>query len=120
MSEQFKQFNASETGQEKPELMALIQKIQQHLMFLEKKLDTLISQSAEKPAFNKGRHFSRPFRPGGPSHHSGPRDRGREHGHHSQDRNFSQERSFNHPRGEQKPEFGQRRKPFFSRRKDHR
>ena len=50
---------------EEPEMMVLIKKIQQHLVFLERKIDTLIGQSSDR-SFNKGKRFSKPYRPGGP------------------------------------------------------
>ncbi len=47
------------------EMMELLQRMQQQLTYLEKKLDTLLAQSQQKPAFNRERSFSRPFRPFG-------------------------------------------------------
>ena len=44
-------------------MLGILKKIQQQLAFLEKKIDTLIAQSAEKPF--KEKRFSKPFRPGG-------------------------------------------------------
>ncbi len=41
--------------------IALLQKVQQQLAFIEKKLDTLIQQSQPKP-FNREGSFSKPFR----------------------------------------------------------
>ena len=124
MNEHVKHPPASDSHpQEEPDVLALIKKIQQHLVFLEKKIDLLIgqsSQSSERP-FNKERRFSRPFskpfRPGGHSSH--PRDN-RERHHSSSERGFSQgRRSFEGPRGSgENRGFGDRgKKPFFSRRK---
>lgn len=47
------------------DMMALLKRMQQQLAFLEKKMDTLIQQTQQKP-FDRGpRNFSRPFRPFG-------------------------------------------------------
>lgn len=122
MSDLSKQHSEPEsTPQGEPDVIALIKKMQQHLIFLEKKIDILVSQSSqssERP-FNKERRFSRPFRPGGHSH-SHPRDN-RERHHSSGERGFSQgRRPFDGPRsGGENRGFGDRgKKPFFSRRKN--
>jgi len=65
------------------EMMELLQRMQQQLVFLEKKVDTLLQQTQQRPpSFNRERNFSRPFRPPfgrpnrpdghGPSHGHGP------------------------------------------------
>ena len=43
-------------------VMELLQRMQQQLTYLEKKIDTLIQQSQPKP-FNREGNFSKPFRP---------------------------------------------------------
>ena len=74
----------------------LLQRMQQQLMFLEKKLDTLIQQSRPKP-FNQERPFSRPFRPyGRPQHRP---DQGQSHGPHGHS---------SHSHGHKKPFTGNR------------
>ena len=52
-------------SEQEMDMMALLQKMQQQLVFLEKKLDTLLQQSQQKPSFggNRERSFSKPFRP---------------------------------------------------------
>lgn len=47
-----------ESDMAEPNLVVLISQIQQQLSFLEKKIDTLISQSSERPS----RNFDRPYR----------------------------------------------------------
>ncbi len=47
------------TDQAKPDMVVLIEKIQQQLVFLEKKLDILISQSSERPS--EGKNYSKSF-----------------------------------------------------------
>lgn len=42
-----------------PDITDLVNKMSQQLLFLEKKIDTLISQSLERPS--EGKHFSRPY-----------------------------------------------------------
>lgn len=69
-------------------LAAQLQKIQEHLVFLEKKIDTLIEQSQRQPVDRPPFRESRPggFRPrgefGGGFRSGGPRrdDRGNRHG----------------------------------------
>ncbi len=72
MEKYFKHNGSSAPPQIEPDVVALIKKIQQHLVFLEKKIDTLISRSSEKPS--KGQHFSKPFRSYGHSQHHGKRN----------------------------------------------
>ncbi|MBI4432438.1 MAG: hypothetical protein HY592_03025 [Candidatus Omnitrophica bacterium] len=68
--------NDQETG-----VMELLQRMQKQLMFLEKKIDTLIQQSQQKPSFDRGeRKFSRPFRPYGRPHSGPPRHGGNHEG----------------------------------------
>ncbi len=68
MSEEFKQ---SLPPQGDLDVAGLLKKIMQQMSYLEKKLDMLIGQSSNtsnRPSFNRERHFSKPFRPGGFSH----------------------------------------------------
>ena len=119
MNEHFKQdaFPAA-PQQDESDVVALVKKIQQQLVFLEKKIDTLISQSSERPF--KGKYFSKPFRPlhgrqpgFGHSHHHG------KGGHKdSREGGFTQGRHFDKQQGGENQGFGQRKKPFFRRRKD--
>jgi hypothetical protein len=62
------------------DVMALLQRMQQQLTFLEKKLDTLLQQSQQsqsKPFARPERTFSKPFRPYGGPHPSGGHGHGR-------------------------------------------
>ena len=82
MKKIIKRKSSSVPQEDKPYITALINKMQEQLVSLEKKIDTLISQSSKKPAEEK--HFSKPFqRFDRPRHH----DRG------DRDNNF-RERSF--------------------------
>lgn len=114
MNEPFKDDGASGIPGDERELVVLIKKLQQHMEFLEKKIDTLISLSSARFVQGQGRHFSKPFRPGG---HSRPHIPG-ERGNRSGDRNFSQGRPFDQPHGEPSQRFSQHKKPFFHRKKD--
>jgi len=66
------------------EVMVLLKRMQQQLAFLEKKIDTLLSQSSQQPSqgsdrprYGSDRGFSRPPRPFGNSYGGGGgRDRG--------------------------------------------
>lgn len=60
MKKYFKHNSSSVSPQIEPDVAVLISKIQQQLVSLEKKIDTLISQSSERPF--EGKHFSKPLR----------------------------------------------------------
>ena len=118
MNEHLKQDAFPAAPQGESDVMALVKKIQQQLVFLEKKIDTLINQSSERPF--KGKYFSKPFRPlhgrqpsFSHSHHHGK-------GEHNSSREggFAQGRPFDKQQGGENRGFGQRKKPFFRRRKD--
>jgi len=128
MEKEFKHNNSSSSPQVEPDVVALIKKIQQHLVFLEKKIDTLISRSSEKPS--KGQHLSRPFRSyshsqyhGKKKHYNSSREGGFDQERHFNreqgggKRRFDQERHFNREQGGGKQRFDQGKKPFFQRRK---
>ncbi len=118
MSEKFNQYEPNtESEEQSQDLVAMIKKVQQHLAFLEKKIDTLLNQSSERSSF-KSRP---PFRHSRPHH--GRSDRGHGFGGHSGNRehgsgDFRQDRSFDrHPRGDNRGGFG-RKKKFFKRDRD--
>ena len=82
-------------SEQEPDVMTVLQKMQQQLVYLEKKLDTLIQQTQQKP-FNREMSSSRPFRPsfrrpdqrpgqsygqGYNSGHGPSRGQGQRHGH---------------------------------------
>jgi hypothetical protein len=88
------------------DVLALIKKMQQHLVFLEKKIDLLISQSQARPFREK--HFSKPFRPSGPPYHRS--DRGQDSA--SGERSFDRGRPFEKRHGEESRGFGHRKKAY--------
>jgi hypothetical protein len=137
MSEQFEQDGSLVVPQVETDVLVLIRKIQQQLLFLEKKIDTLISQSQERPS--RERSFSKPYRSFGHTQRydrgerdSRPRDRGfsprssfnkhnsdegrpqeRSFNKYHSDENHSSERSFHKHHSDEKRGFSPRSKPFF-------
>jgi len=69
MSKHFKDDTSPVSQQAEPEIIALIKRMQQQLVFLEKKIDTLIGRSSERPFERK--HFSKSSRPFGRPHRYG-------------------------------------------------
>ena len=88
------------------EVVVLIKKIQQQLVFLEKKIDILIRQSQTRPFSEK--HFSKPFRPFGHPH---PRS-DREHANTSGEKSFDRGRHFEKRHGEENRGFGHKKKAY--------
>lgn len=86
MSEHHKQTEDHEDRQEQSFLLSEIKKIQQHLVFLEKKIDMLVGgqTGGGRPSFNRERNFSKPNRPFGQGRpqrsHDGPPRGDREFG----------------------------------------
>ena len=66
MKKRFKHISSSVTPQDEPDAIDLINKLQQQLSAMEKKLDILISQSSKMP-FEKS-YSQKPFRPFDHSH----------------------------------------------------
>ena len=87
MTEQLKSDNSSMPQQTESDILALIKKMHQQLVFLEKKVDTLISQSQVKPFREK--HFSKPFQPAGRSYRPGYFDNNRGQGGDTRERSFN-------------------------------
>jgi len=69
MKKHFKRNSSSAPLQVEQDVAVLISKIQQQLVLLEQKIDTLISQSLERPF--RGKHFSKSFQRFDRSHHYG-------------------------------------------------
>ena len=73
MNEHFKRQEPFEVPQNEQSVLALLKKIQQQLVFLERKVDALGGGASQRP-FKKGRHFSRPpHHADGHSHHGDSR-----------------------------------------------
>ena len=93
MNEHSQQQGISNGSPDEPEMVVLIKKLQQHLVFLEKKIDILIGRSSHKP-FKENR-FSKPIRSGGHSH----RRVWTEGGNHSSERNLGRSGPFDQSHG---------------------
>jgi len=74
MKRKSKHEDTSAPPQAGPDMAVLMAKIQQQLVTLEKKLDSLISQSSEKPF--SGEHYSKPFQRFDNFRHHEKRDQG--------------------------------------------
>ncbi|MBL7196998.1 MAG: hypothetical protein ISS47_02750 [Candidatus Omnitrophica bacterium] len=133
MNEDFKKEDSAVPLQQEQQVLALVKRLQQQIISLEKKVDILLSRSAQRT--NEANDFSKPFRSFGHSQRQG-KARRRDH---SGERDFSAGR-LDRQRGEEnrggleqreKPFYrfdkrqggsrrpGQRNKPFFRRRRDH-
>ena len=100
-------------SEQEQDVVALLQKMQQQLVYLEKKIDTLIQQSQQKPFSRPGGNFSRPFRPFGRPGGNRPDGQGRP----------DRPRSFGHSQGGHGGgggHFAPKKKPFFGRGKEQR
>ena len=104
--------NYTKNEQVEQDVVTMIKKIQQQLIFLEKKIDTLINQSSGKRFEVK--RFSKPLQPFERSSYYG---RGKQ-GNASRERSFTQSRPFDKQQGDENRGFGQRKKPFFRHRKE--
>ncbi len=128
MSEESQRNDPLPQASPEQDLVALIKKMQQQLIFLEKKIDILISQFQERP-FEK-RHFSKPFRPAEKSFDHGrrfekrPGEENRGFGYKKKSYNnprgsdFGQEQRFEKRHGDENRGFGQKKRPFFHKRRD--
>ena len=112
MNEQFKN-NVPGSPQHEPDLAALIKKVQEHLVILERKIDSLISKPQEERRSFKERRFSKPFRSFKHSHHG----KG-EYNNSSRGEKFSSGQNFKkHDSEDNKGGFGEKKKPFFFKKK---
>ena len=123
MDEHVKQDDIPIAQQGEPDVLTLVKKIQQQLIFLEKKIDTLInsqSQPSQRPPFRERNFskppFSKPFRSFGRSEHRGNSQRDDRP---PREGNFSEGRpQFDRSQGGESRGFsGPKKKPFFRRRK---
>lgn len=138
MSEQFKHNDSLSPAPDEQDVVALIKKMQKQLVCLETKIDLLINQSSDRTF--SGKHFPKPFRSFGRSHHHSDRATGDAAGekrfdrgshfkkHHSEENrgfgykkksygdsresDFGQARHFARRNDGQKEGFDQKKKPF--------
>lgn len=118
--------NISESSQDESEVISLLKKMQQHLSFLEKKIDILVEGSSQNSF--KDKRFSRPGRSGGYSGgyrgqsdggYSGRRGSSSEGNGYSNDRSFGRSSSYDRPRrGGQSQGFGEGKKRSFKSKRD--
>lgn len=128
MDEQLKQNDPLPPASEEQDIAVLIKKMQQQLVFLEKKIDILINQSQTRPSGDK--NFSRPSRPFGRPHRSFDRERGDSSGEKRFDRGrrfekrsgSDESRGFDHKKKEYehppKSDFNSNRERHFEKRQD--
>lgn len=112
MEEHFEHNSSSVPPQAEPDVVAMLKRIQQQLVFLEKKIDTLINQPLGRPFERKP--FSKPQRSFGHPHRYGKGQQDNSSG----EGNFGQGRRFDKQQGGGNRRFGQRNKPFYRRRKE--
>jgi hypothetical protein len=108
MNEEFKDENPSVLPQAEPDVVVLIKKMQQQLIFLEKKIDILINQSQGAPPREK--YFSKPYRSFDRSHRYGKGERDSSPG----ERGPAQGRTFEKRHGEESRGFGPKKKTYNS------
>ncbi|MFH1655678.1 MAG: hypothetical protein ABH954_03615 [Candidatus Omnitrophota bacterium] len=105
MNEDFEKEDSFVPPQEEQQVLALVKRLQQQVIFLEKKIDILLSRSAQRP--NETRNFSKPSYSFGHSQRQG-KTRYRDH---SRERDFSAGH-FDKRHGEESRGSEQREKPF--------
>ena len=106
MSEQFKHNDFLSPAPDEQDVVALIKKMQQQLVSLEKKIDILIDQSSRRPFSEK--HFSKPSRPFGRPHR--PFDG--THGDASGEKRFDRGRNFEKRHSEENRRFDHKKKTY--------
>ena len=113
MSEQFKNDAFSGPQPNQPDLVALIRKLEDHLVILERKIDGLINKQQEHRRPFQEQRFSKPFRPSFKGSHHGKG----EYNSHSRENKFAPGQNFKkHNDGEHKS-FGDKKKPYFFKKK---
>ena len=90
------------------DIIGMLKKIQQQLIYLEKKIDSLVRQSPGRPPREK--HFSKPFRPGQ------PREQGSEQGQRSQEWRPGRGRSQDNRRHDDNRGFAPKKKSYYGKR----
>ena len=112
MNEQFQHHDSLPAAPAEQDVAAVIKKIQQQLVSLEKKIDILINQSSGRPSGE--RHFSKSFRSFDRPHRSF--DGG--HGNTSGGKSFDGERHFEKRHGGENRGFDPTKKPFYHKRRE--
>jgi hypothetical protein len=115
MTQEFKNHEPENPDRNGTDLFGMVKKIQQHLVFLERKIDALIQQTPSGP--RREGHFSKNRPPFNPAHRHGGGKPGRgfrpdSPGHPRQERRFGQ------PDGVGNRSFFSKKKRFFRQGKD--
>ncbi|HBR15062.1 MAG TPA: hypothetical protein DD723_05920 [Candidatus Omnitrophica bacterium] len=106
MNQQSQHNDSSSSAPAEQDVVVLIKRIQQQLIFLEKKIDVLINQSQARSFSEKT--FSKPFRSSGSPH----RRPDRNYDNASREKSFDRGRHFEKRQGEEKQGFGYKRKAY--------
>ena len=117
MDEQLSDDSPAVPDQTGTEVVSLLKRLQQQLLFLEKKIDMLISQSQQRPSSERPFRkppFSKPSRPFGQFHHHGKGEPERIF----RAKDSAQGRHSEHRQRDAKRNFGPRAKPFLGKRKE--
>ncbi len=107
MSEQSKHNEVPLNAEADQDVVGLIKKIQQQLVALEKKIDTLINQPQARP-FSRDNSFSKTSRPYSSSYNRSDR----EYGSFSRGKSFGRERPFEKSHGAESRGFGYKKKVY--------
>ena len=113
MSEQFNNEASSGSQSNEPDVVALIKKLQEHLVILERKIDSLIHKSQEQRQSFQEKRFSKPFRSSFKSSHYGKG----EYNNPSRDGRFSSGQNFKKHHADGHKGFGEKKKPYFFKKK---
>lgn len=107
MSEHSKHDDSVSGTSDEQDVVVLLKRMQQHLAFLEKKIDILVAKSQERPFRQKP--FSRPFRPS--SYHRRPEG---EYVNTSEEKRFDRPRRFEKRHGREERGFGYKKESYGS------
>ena len=108
MNEQSQDSNPLPPTPTMQDVVALIKKMHGQLVALERKIDTLISQSPARPFGEK--RFSKPYRPFGRPQYSSHREHDGAPG---EKKDFGQGHHFQRRHSSKKSGFGHKKKPFY-------
>ena len=113
MSEQFKNNASSGPQLSEPDLVALVKKLQDHLVILERKIDSLINKQQEQRRPFQEQRFSKPFRPPFRGSHQGKG----EYNSHSRENKFAPGQNFKKHHSDESRGYGEKKKPYFFKKK---
>ena len=117
MNEQFKQNDPSASPQSNQDVLALIKKIQDHLVILERKIDVLSQRPPSRPFQDRPyekKSFSKPYRAYGNSSYRGKG----EYDNKPREGGFRPGGPFKKREGDDNRGFSHKKKPFYNKHKD--